>query len=353
MQVPCLQVDTLQSAIEYIKALEELVRSRREESSQIDEYSTDKENIREQTSNDSPVSSTFTDSENEDMDSNIRAIRNDEDEMKHTRSSEITESMRKAFDIMLHKNSIKQNSTPKSIPHKQPCQNTNLPTSSIRLVCEEEIAKDFPELAVDENHSVYLASTDSSYNLDTNANHFISNQSKGLKEYSESVESVSSSLPQTARNNVTPFNGVPLYLTKLHGLENESNDPSNNPLLERTANPCVFPRFAQTLPIQDVAENEATDWSSDATTSQSDQWSNSPNSNVIENPDDLLGIHSSFVPMAIDQISPSIDFLPPDDEDYSHYTNLFSPEGHPSLDQHHTSFSNQATENSWVLAQLN
>ena len=287
------------------------MRSRRGSTTpQNHELSDNKENISDSTMNNSPLSN-FSDSENEEdeeeneNDSVLQAIKfNDAlpNSSVSKNNSEITESMRKAFDIMLQKNVPKLNS----------------PTSFRRGNITSGL--------VTECGSVFTQSQ----SHDSQPGNAFASKNVCIQRLSPCASAASLG-HETQSIPALPFHG---------------ND-------EVEVSQTIQPQFWGSFPI----ESEPDQWPSPFNAPQIySEESSSPESptNSADSEGDPFQSQTNFVPMAIDQINPSIDFLPANNDDFSYYANSLSPlPENLILEQPNPSFNHQPSEPCWVLAQLN
>ena len=327
------------------------MRSRRKSvlSSEEGQHTVEKLSKKPSDSNDfaSPASPIFSKSESE-RSSFSQDHEQDEFEVKATsqkgisvdqRPSEITESMLKAFDIMLQQETLKRTS---SLPKAILCKRST-PSEAISVEDEQT-----PSDCADNVHAL---SSDSRY-----VNVFQSSEPRNDQETSELHPIVLSPeaeiLTPESESRLTEYSNYYDASVQDPSVGSEyaldiKNNSSNAGT--QTSGSLVDAEMENWSPAHRESQVSA-EWSSNAV----EQWPvDVSHSNDVQNDSEFFDFQSSFIPTNIDQINPSIDFLPESD-DFPHYNNTAtSLPLMVELEQMTTSFANQPPETCWVLAQLN
>ena len=337
------------------------MRSRRgaSSSSHNPEQPDTKENIEDRSSvNNSPLSFDYSESDNEENASMSQSNEDNEmvsncKEKLETHESQITDTMRKAFDIMLHKNFSKLSSA----------TSTSLATVHVTN-CDANLTKG--QLNIVEQNFSHSNFSEGFTNPVSNQDYISKTQNAITTDIVPGGEIASSSLETQTASSCSNFTIQSCDLPCNHNLQTEVRDNVADYLSSESAlnisNEMSFAssniqsQLCPCLPEEDEQKQWLYTFSAPSIYSEqlSKPLSSPSSSNFTENDDDGFGSPTNFVPMNLDQISPSIDFLPPDSDEMSYYTNSFSPKSFDSaIEQSNPNFVNHPTETYWVLAQLN
>ena len=315
--------------------------------------------------NNSPLSN-FSDSENEEdeeeneNDSVLQAIKlNDAlpNSSVSKNNSEITESMRKAFDIMLQKNVPKLNS-PTSFRRGNITSGLVTECGSVFTQSQSHDSQPGNAFASKNVCIQRLSPCASAASLGHETQSipalpFHTTCSDGVPSVLESRTQRSTGRKFPAQTEDSDF-VFPADLPNAQGAKFPTDDTNSNNLNEEVEmSQTIQHQFWGSFPI----ESEPDQWPSPFNAPQIySEESSSPESptNSADSEGDPFQSQTNFVPMAIDQINPSIDFLPANNDDFSYYANSLSPlPENLILEQPNPSFNHQPSEPCWVLAQLN